>query len=278
MAAHQTSPGFVNRHFSQVDRAADPMAFVRHLDVVAGLDFVRDYKRRMVALLDPREGGHLLDVGCGTGEDARALAALVGPTGRVVGIDSSATMIAEARRRAAPAGAPVEYRLGDCCRLAFADGTFDGCQADRVLHHLARPDQALREMARVARPGARVVVAEPDFETLLVDAADRAVTRAILHAFCDSTADGWAGRRLPALFRGAGLTEIAVLPRTLMVTDYALASRVLSLGRSAEEARAAGGVSAEAAARWVEELAAADRAGRFFAAVTLFIVSGRKRR
>ncbi len=277
MAARESNPGFVNRDFSQVDRAADPTAFVRHLDAVAGLDFVRGYKRRMVALLEPRAGGHLLDVGCGTGEDVRALAALVGPTGRVVGIDSSATMLAEARRRAALSGSPVEYRLGDCRRLEFADGTFHGCQADRVLHHLEQPGRALCEMARVARPGARVVVAEPDFETLLVDAPDRALTRAILRAFCDSMADGWAGRRLPALFRDAGLTDIAMLPQTLMLTDFALASRILCLQRSAEGARAAGLVSADEATGWVEQLMEASRRGRFFAAVTIFIASGRKR-
>jgi ubiquinone/menaquinone biosynthesis C-methylase UbiE len=61
----------------------------------------------------------LLDVGCGTGGDVRALAELVGPRGQVVGIDSSEVMIAEARSRSAVAGLATEFRVGDAHHLRF---------------------------------------------------------------------------------------------------------------------------------------------------------------
>ena len=59
----------------------------------------QDYKRRTFALLGAKAGARLLDVGCGTGDDALAMARLVGPDGHVTGIDTSETMIAEARAR-----------------------------------------------------------------------------------------------------------------------------------------------------------------------------------
>ncbi len=83
-----------------VDRATDPSAFVSYLDTVTTLETVQRMKQRTYDLLQVREGHHLLDVGCGLGDDVRALAQQVGTAGRVVGVDCSETMVAEARKRA----------------------------------------------------------------------------------------------------------------------------------------------------------------------------------
>jgi len=262
--------------FSDVDRAADPDAFVRYLDAVGALEGTRAYKRFTYALLAPRTGDRRLDAGCGAGDDARALARLVGPTGRVVGIDRSRTMLAEARRRVAGSGLPMAFRRGDLRRLPLADATFDGCRADRTLQHVDDPRAALAELVRVARPGARLVVSEPGWGTLVVDAPDRALTRAILDAHCDSHRSGWVGRRLYGLFKEAGLAEVAVAPLTAPLTDYALATDLLGLRQAAARAQAAGAVTAAEAAAWLDSLAATHRAGRFLGAVTLFVVSGRR--
>lgn len=77
--------------------------------------------------------------------------------------------------------------------------------------HVENPRQTLAEMIRVARPGGRTVVLDPDFETLVIDAADRSLTRSILNFVCDSIArNGWIGRQRPALFRAVQLTDIAI--------------------------------------------------------------------
>ena len=78
----------------------------------------------MAELLAPQPGDHLLDAGCGAGADVFALAALVGPTGQVVGVDRSAVMVAQARERAAGSGLPVDFRVGDITALDFPDNTF----------------------------------------------------------------------------------------------------------------------------------------------------------
>ena len=271
MGRFDTSHGFTN-----VDQTADPGRFVYYLDAVNALEAAQAYKRQTFALLDVRQGAHLLDLGCGNGDDARALAQLVGEAGRVVGLDSSAVMVTEARQRAERLGLRVEYRVGDAHHLDFPDGSFDGCRADRVFMHLDDPRRALAEMVRVARAGARVVVSEPDWETLVVDVPARALTRTVLNAGCESYRDGWIGRRLPSLFKEAGLVDIRVVPATVVQTDYALASEIFSLGRMASQAHEAGAITAAEAAAWLSELAEAGRAGRFFSAITGFIVGGRK--
>src|SRR5262245_43792070 len=99
--------------FGDVDRAADPQALIGYLASVSALEMAQAYKRQSLALLRVGAGGHVLDVGCGRGDEVRAIAALVGPTGRAVGVDASAAMIAEATALAAAAALPGEYHVGD---------------------------------------------------------------------------------------------------------------------------------------------------------------------
>lgn len=262
--------------WSHVDRAADTARYVDYLDAASAMSFFRDYKRRTFELLDIRPGHRLLDVGCGTGDDVRALAPLVGPHGWVVGVDSSATMIAEARRRAQNSGLPMEFCVGDAHNLGFADQAFDGVRVDRTLQHLARPERALAEAVRVLRTGGRIVVAEPDWDSLLIDAPDRAATRAIVNFRCDSYCQGWIGRQLARLLAAAGVAGVDVTGVTLTVRDYATAERLLGLQEAAHGAADAGIVERGAAVRWLESLRAAADAGRFFSAVVGFMGVGHK--
>ena len=84
--------------FGSVDRAAGPEAFVKYLDTVTGLEAAQAYKQRSYELLNLKPGHRVLDVGCGTGDDVCAMAKIVGLSGRVVGIDNSEVMIAEAKK------------------------------------------------------------------------------------------------------------------------------------------------------------------------------------
>ncbi len=233
----------------------------------------RAYKPGSFALLELAEGDAVLDVGCGSGEDARALARLA-PGVAVVGVDVSEEKIAEAHRLTLGIPRSVEFRVGDAYRLEFEAASFDACRADKVFHHLEDPPKALAEMVRVARPGARIVVSDVDYDTLIVEGPDRMLTRRIASHHCDRMPSGAVGRQLPALFRGAGLPGIEVFPATALVTAYDDA--VLRLREKAEAAQAAGAISAAEAARWVDAVEEADRAGRFLCAVTVFTVRGRR--
>jgi SAM-dependent methyltransferase len=109
-----------------------------------------------------RAGLDLLDVGCGPGTITVDLAAHVAP-GRVLGVDVSADPLAEARVAASRAGVAVEFAVGDVYDLDLPDASFDVVHAHQVLQHLTDPVTALREMARVCRPGGLIAVRDVDY-------------------------------------------------------------------------------------------------------------------
>jgi SAM-dependent methyltransferase len=259
-----------------VDGSTDPGAFVGYLDAVTGHDAVQAYKRQTFGLLGLAPGDRVLDVGSGTGDDARAMASLVAPDGCVVGVDASATMVEEARRRSRRLGLPIEFRAGDAHFLDFADGTFDGARADRVFQHLDDPEQALHEMIRVTRPGGRIVVADTDWGTLAVDGPDPETTRSVLTEVAAAIRNPWMGRQLFGLCRRSGLVEVTVGAGTAVVTDYSLADRLFHLSAGMCRARAKQSITKAEAADWTRWLEAATGVGRFCCALTGFIVAGRR--
>lgn len=262
--------------FSDVDSAADTDAYVAYLDFVAGLPGAAAYKETSFELLDPAPGQRILEVGCGTGDDAREVARRVAPGGAVVAVDSSLAMVEEARRRGEDDDAElaVRYEVDDALALDAADDDFDGCRVERVLQHLDRPDDAVGELVRVTRPGGRVVVVEPDWETLVVTAPVRDLTRRILHHSCDMIPGGWMGRKLVPCLRQAGLDDVRVRVGALSSTDYDEADAVMRLRSFAARARQDGVVQGSEARRWLDSLALLDADGSFFCALTVFVAVG----
>ena len=94
MANHPAS-SFTGHHlFSSVDQHATTTTFVTHLDKITALDQALAYKRQTYDLLQIQPGQRLLDVGCGAGDDVRAMAERVGAAGRVIGLTSLVNTIA----------------------------------------------------------------------------------------------------------------------------------------------------------------------------------------
>jgi len=115
----------------------------------------RVWKRRLVAAAAPRPGEVALDLCCGTGDVAFALAA----RGAVVtGIDFSPAMLAVARRR--PGRPPVTFVQGDAMALPVADASVDVVTVAYGLRSVADVGRALAEWRRVLRPGGRLLVLE----------------------------------------------------------------------------------------------------------------------
>jgi len=119
----------------------------------------QDQRWRAVAVAETRvkPGGAALDVATGTGDLAFQLPRVVGPTGRVVGIDFSDPMLDVARHKAYDVPVAPEFRRADALDLPFDAASFDAVTIGFGLRNVTDVPRALAEMRRVLRPGGRVV-------------------------------------------------------------------------------------------------------------------------
>ena len=101
-------------------------------------------------------GTRVLDVACGTGIVARLAASQAGPTGRVVGLDTTEAMLAVARAQPQPTGAHIEWRQGDATKLPFPDAEFGAVLCQQGLQYVPDRAAALREMKRVLASGGQL--------------------------------------------------------------------------------------------------------------------------
>lgn len=108
----------------------------------------------LIGPLALKSGDHVLDIGAGTGRLTEFVAGLVGPAGRVIGIDPLENRIAIARRRASETLTFDVGRAEDLSR--FGPAQFDAVYLNSVFHWIADKRQALREIERVLKPGGRV--------------------------------------------------------------------------------------------------------------------------
>lgn len=245
-----------------MDSSGDARAFIAYLDEAG--DLMAGLKREMIAALDLEPGDGALDVGCGTGDDLSSLAAVVGPSGRVVGVDRSGDLVAEARSRTR--GSPgVEVFVGDAQALPFSVDEFSAARVERVLMHVDEPRAVLGELARVTRPGGRVVVTEPDWDTLIVDSDDLGMARRVARAHAERIRHPDIGRRLIRLASQAGLEVTAVTCTTIPVRDISVAEAQFQLPTAVSDV-------GEDAHRWWQRLVDPSPAPPFFAAVTVVTV------
>jgi demethylmenaquinone methyltransferase/2-methoxy-6-polyprenyl-1,4-benzoquinol methylase len=121
----------------------------------------RDGRWRQIAVDATRlsPGDAVIDVACGTGKLAGALAERVGPFGHVLAVDLAPRMIAEAKLQN-PDLVQLDFRVGDALALPATDGTFDAATIAFGLRNLPDFEAAFRELARVVRPGGWVVCLE----------------------------------------------------------------------------------------------------------------------
>lgn len=275
MTQEQPEPTVPRSDFASVDAAPNPQQFVRYLESARGNAGIQALKRQSYALLEAAAGKCLLDVGCGLGDDVRALAQIVGSGGAAVGLDNSQTMIEAAIRTSEGADFPGRFQHGDIHHLPFADATFDGCRAERVLVHSDDPLQALAEMVRVVRPGGMLVVIEPDLETVIVQLSDHVLARKLTAWQCNSVRNGRIGRQLPGLFQQSGLTAIQILPMVHYATRLDSLESKQRLIRQAVKQNA---LTAEEALALLQELQQRNEAGQYFEFGIFFTLAGRKQR
>jgi SAM-dependent methyltransferase len=241
--------------YSDVDANPDAHLWVEWQERVDRWPQVQAYKQRSYELCGsatPR-----LDVGAGPGLDAEALQAFA--------CEPSLVMCKATRLREIPVA------RGNAHALPFADATFGAVRTDRVLQHVKDPEQALSEMIRVCAPGGRVVVCDPDQESLAIHVSgvrDGTVEKIKRLRRDVGYRNGTFVRRIPSLLAGAGLHDVTVEAFPLVLTQVEDAFGLESwVGWWAEH------FSEEETAEW--DAAMLDRReGGFVYALLYFVIAG----
>ena len=156
----------------------------------------RELRQRTATLARLQPGDQVLDVGCGTGTLALEIKRRVGSAGRVVGIDPGTEQIA--RAKAARRDLPIAFQIGVIEQLAFPNQTFDVVLSTLMMHHLpaSLKAQGLAEIARVLKPGGRLIIAD------FTRKQERTGLAMRFHA------GGSSPHELAALVAGAGFAEV----------------------------------------------------------------------
>ena len=190
-----------------------------------------------IAALKP--GETVLDLGAGGGFDCFLAARQVGPTGRVIGVDMTAEMVARARTNAGKVKATnVDFRLAEIEHLPVADGTVDVILSNCVINLSPDKPAVFAEAFRVLRPGGRLAIS---------DVVATAPIPAPLHEQAAALAGCVAGAApiddVGAMLRAAGFVdvEVAIAPRSAEVVGSWLAGAEQFIASATIEARKPGG-------------------------------------
>ncbi|MEV1287542.1 methyltransferase domain-containing protein [Micromonospora sp. NPDC049679] len=261
--------------FAQLDQLPPEVlaGLIASLDALAAQPEIRRVRRAAQTALLPLPGQRVLDAGCGAGEVARQLAALVAPTGEVVAADFSAATVAIAALR--HDGSRVRYVVGDMTALGFPDRTFDRVRSERVLQHLDDPDSAVAELVRITRPGGRVCLVDTDWESLTTDGIPDELTVALRRHVASGSMlhDRSMGRTLRRRLVRAGLVDVITEPVTCCFTDPDDAAAVLPMF-DRRSLMPAGMVPDEMWEGWFAAVDGAAARGELLAALTIWVAAG----
>jgi SAM-dependent methyltransferase len=204
-----------------VDVDPDVEVLVATMDATAGWDATRRLRAWERHELRLQPGERLLDVGCGAGEAALALAQALGDTGEVVGIDLSEAMLRVARAGAGSVRTPARFVVGDARSLDAPDGTYDVVRSERTLQWLTEPAVAVAEMVRVLRPGGRLSLIDTDWSTFAIDVGEPAIGAMVRGAMAvERGRPSHVGRRLAELATTAGCDAVARTDATQVWTAW----------------------------------------------------------
>ena len=246
--------------------------FIDRLEFRGGDPTFIGYRNAYLDLLDLPSATTVLDVGCGTGVVARAIAARDDFDGTVTGIDQSPEFIAAASRLAAQdrVANRVELLVGDAHQLDFPAASFEVAVAHTLISHVRDPMTVLTEVARVVRPGGRVAIFDGDYASLTFGCSDPELGQAVEPALQSMIMSvPRVMRDIPRLLPTAGLHLV-----TTQAHAYAEAGSstfFLNLAETyAPLASSAGRLPAALVDAWLGDQRRSAKDGTFFAACNYY--------
>lgn len=268
-------PSGTHDDFSRVETWDDQRTenWVKNLELrAAGADQVR-LRREIIDIARLRAGQCAIEIGSGTGPLLRDMAPVVGPAGRIIGIEPQTGLARYSRERGVANLPNVEVRNERAIATAVAMRTADVCIAQTVLIHVPLPErgETVAKMIELTKSGGRVISADQDAESWVIDHPDRAMTRRITAFYVEQRfTDGWWARKSRGEFMRAGLKDVESRAIVVMATDPQSYEFQMAKQR-ANAAAQAGWIAIDEAARWSGALDERAAAGQFFTTLNFYV-------
>jgi SAM-dependent methyltransferase len=220
----------------------------------------------------------VLDLGCGTGVIARALAARPAFKGEIVAIDFSDALIEAGRKFAAEEGVAdrIDFRTGDSHALGHDGALFDAVLLHTLVSHVTEPSATFAEAARVAAPGATIAIFDGDYASITLGAGDAEENGAMVAGIIATVvANPHVMRQAPTLLKQAGLTISGFLPEIYAEAgDGAFFPGMINA--YTPMAIEAGNIDADRGADWARRQNEALADGTFFGSTSYYTYLARK--
>ncbi len=230
--------------------------------------FFQNVLREYLDAMDIDSAHTVLDMGCGTGVAARAIARRAGFSGKVTGIDLSPYLAKAAQRLADEEGlsGQVEFRSGDTQSLDTPDGEFDAVVAHTLVSHLEEPLAMLEKARRIVKPGGLITIFDGDYASLTFALDDPAQGRRYDEALINGLVTSpRVMRQMPRLLRRAGLEMVEMFP--YLMAEAGEGDFWISAIDSFEKLAPKSGTMTDAeATRWANALRNDSEEGVFFGA------------
>lgn len=249
--------------FSAVDSSGDTGELAKRLKIIAELPGMQLARERAYERLEPLRDAAVLDLGCGIGEDVAALRVRGANS---IGLDASLALITIARSK----HSETTFIVGDAGNLPFTTASLDGILANRVLMHLAQPDQVLEECFRCLRRDGTLAAIEPIWQRLTIS-GDASVSRVVERSFGTAIRNAQLGENIADVFAGAAFIRVSVEVVPVNIWGWQNADAALGIHTALQRAVLNGDIPEKIAASWAS---AAARSDEFCASVPLCVASG----
>ncbi len=252
----------------------------RRIEAIYSTPDVVAQRRAVLLALEAKPGERVLDIGAGPGFLAAELAAAVAPDGTVIGTDISESMlaIATARLDSTNSAAETRFEHADACSLPFEDESFDAVVCTQVYEYVQDIAKALSELARVLRPGARALVLDTDWDSIVWHSGDPLRMQRVLDAWEEHLVDPHLPRRLIRLLDDAGLS--VDLCQVVPIVNVRSNHNTYSAGMTqliADFIPGRRGLTEADAIAWSEDLRALSCSGDYFLSLNRYLFTAAKR-
>ena len=231
-------------------------------------------RQQVLQTLDPQQGERALDIGCGPGLTSQALGEAVGASGHVLAVDLAEPMLDLARQRCQSLE-QVQFQNLDVTHLPLPDGSLDIALATQVYEYVPAVASALKELARVLRPGGRVLLVDTDWESAVWASRDDQRMRHVLETWNEHIPWPQLPRSLVQILQQAGFQDVQVEVMPLLNTRFDLhtySAGMLDVIGAFVTGR--NGLSAQEVMDWQADVRSMDAHSGYFFSLNRYVFTG----